>query len=235
MAGIFVTFVTGYRPVIRLLHRAATRGRIFSVPNWSTDSIAAISPQHPELSATGKTVIITGAICFPYPFPIIDITRKKSLAEAASTIGTWDILTLSAGFISAPSPATSTDTQEWHTKAFLPTANNAHVTILAVTTWLAAALTTMLPGLSAYMTSKLAQTKRIEFVSPENPSVFAATVHPSMVVTDMFNKSGGKEEALAMDKIWLLAHLSLKASAQVIQSGVQMTTYLFNDWPYSSV
>lgn len=58
----------------------------------------------------------------------------------------------------------------------------------------------MLPGLSAYMTSKLAQTKRIEFVSPENPSVFAATVHPSMVVTDMFNKSGGKEEALAMDK-----------------------------------
>lgn len=58
----------------------------------------------------------------------------------------------------------------------------------------------MVPGLSAYMASKLAQTKLIEYLAAENPSIFAATVHPGMVETRIFTRSGAKAESLPMDK-----------------------------------
>ena len=61
----------------------------------------------------------------------------------------------------------------------------------------------MVPGLSAYMASKLAQTKLIEYLAAENPNVFAASVHPGMVETDVFTKSGAKAESLPMDKSML--------------------------------
>lgn len=86
------------------------------------------------------------------------------------------------------------------TKAFLPTANPSHATVVALTTGTTALPAVALPGLSAYMASKLAQTKIIEFLAAENPNVFAATLHPGMVETDIFKKSGAKAEALPMDK-----------------------------------
>lgn len=58
----------------------------------------------------------------------------------------------------------------------------------------------MVPGLSAYMSSKLAQTKLIEFVAHEHPNLFAATVHPGMIETNIFTRSGAKAENLPMDK-----------------------------------
>jgi hypothetical protein len=50
----------------------------------------------------------------------------------------------------------------------------------------------------------LAQEKLIEFFALEQPNMFAATVHPGMVETAVFTKSGAKAEALPMDKGWLL-------------------------------
>ena len=55
------------------------------------------------------------------------------------------------------------------------------------------------PGLSAYLTSKLAMVKTLEFLAAENPSIFVASVHPGMVDTGIFRKSGAKPEMLPMD------------------------------------
>lgn len=55
-------------------------------------------------------------------------------------------------------------------------------------------------GTSAYTSSKLAQVKIVEFLAAENPDVFAASVHPGVVVTDLM-KTGmpqmGKEASEA--------------------------------------
>lgn len=55
------------------------------------------------------------------------------------------------------------------------------------------------PGLSAYLTSKMAMSKILEFLAVENPSLFVASVHPGMVDTEIFQKSGAKPEMLPMD------------------------------------
>jgi NAD(P)-dependent dehydrogenase (short-subunit alcohol dehydrogenase family) len=85
-------------------------------------------------------------------------------------------------------------------QTFLPTANPKHAAVLGLTTGTTALPTAMLPGLSAYISAKLALTKFIEFVAVENPHIFAATVHPGMVETAIFTKSGAKADALPMDK-----------------------------------
>lgn len=141
---------------------------------------------------------------------------------------------------------------------FLPTANPSHASIVALTTGTTALPAVALPGLSAYMASKLAQTKIIEFLAAENPNIFAVTLHPGMVETDIFTKSGAKAEALPMDKVQLPAHFTvwlaspeaaflngrtvwanwdveeLKKGTGAIQSG-QLLTSGINGWPYTSL
>lgn len=85
-------------------------------------------------------------------------------------------------------------------KAFLPTAISSGAAILGVTTGVISMPPAMLPGLSAYISSKSAQVKLLEFVAAENPNLFVATVHPGMIETAMFSKSGGQAAALPMDK-----------------------------------
>jgi short-subunit dehydrogenase len=73
--------------------------------------------------------------------------------------------------------------------------------VLGITSGLASALpTSMLPASSAYAASKLALCKVMENLAAENPDVFVATVHPGMVETAMFTKSGAKADSLPMDK-----------------------------------
>jgi len=57
----------------------------------------------------------------------------------------------------------------------------------------------MMAGLSAYQSSKVAQAKVLEFLAAENPNLFVANLHPGMIETDVFNKSGGKADQLPMD------------------------------------
>ena len=85
-------------------------------------------------------------------------------------------------------------------KTFLSTANKSHATIIGVTTGTSGLPPVMLPGLSAYISSKLAQVKMLEFLAAENPNLFVASMHPGMVETDIFTKSGAKAEHLPMDK-----------------------------------
>lgn len=68
------------------------------------------------------------------------------------------------------------------------------------------------------MASKLAETKIIEFLAAEQPNVFAATVHPGLIVSDIFKKSGAKAEAVPLDKrklthpnfVWLPIYVTNK-------------------------
>lgn len=148
----------------------------------------------------------------------VDVTQEDALQRAAAAIGTWDVLILAAGYVSAPSPMALASTDTWWQnfetnvkalflaiKVFMPAKNASHATVLAVTSGVTPLPSSMLAGLSAYVASKLAQTKLIEFLASEQPDVFAATVHPGMVETAIFTKSGGKAEALPMDKVQLPA------------------------------
>lgn len=97
-------------------------------------------------------------------------------------------------------PQTNTKGTFLAVHTFLPTANKAKATVLALTTGTSAMPAARLPGMSAYMTSKLAQIKFIEYLAAEQPNVFAATVHPGMVETEIFAKSGANADKLPMDK-----------------------------------
>lgn len=77
------------------------------------------------------------------------------------------------------------------TTAFLLTAKSSHAAMIGVTTGASSLPPAMLPGLSAYISSKLAQVKLLEFMAVENPNVFVASLRPGMVDTNMFQKSGG--------------------------------------------
>lgn len=56
------------------------------------------------------------------------------------------------------------------------------------------------PNNSAYMTSKLAEARFLEYVNAENPDMFIATLHPGIVDTAMFRKSGTDPANAPMDK-----------------------------------
>ncbi|PWY96632.1 putative NADP(+)-dependent dehydrogenase [Aspergillus sclerotioniger CBS 115572] len=272
-------------------------------PTWHNDTYPSISPSRPELTAAGKTIIITGAggsigratalsFCRAGASKIILVGRNESnlkatqdaltcdssvhalgvtdesgLAELAATIGPWDILILGAGYLSGPSSIASSVPEDWWLsfetnvkgaylpiKHLLPTANTTHATIIAIT----AATTfpaTMVPGLSAYLSSKLALHKVLEFVAAENQTVFAAALHPGMIETDVFKKSGGDKEKLPMDSVNLPADFTvwlaspeaaflngrqvwanwdveeLKAKGEEIKNGMELMAGVYG-WPF---
>lgn len=57
----------------------------------------------------------------------------------------------------------------------------------------------MLPGSSAYAGSKLGQIKVLEFLTADDSDVFVANLHPGMVDTDVFRKSGRRAEVMPMN------------------------------------
>ncbi|PSS10967.1 hypothetical protein M430DRAFT_61331 [Amorphotheca resinae ATCC 22711] len=191
----------------------------------------------------------------------VSITDEKALKGVAAAVGTWDVLVIGAAYVASPAPVAQSSVDDWWqtfetnvkgtmtaANVFLPTANPTHAALLGLTTGTVSLPTVMLPGLSAYISSKLAQVKLLEFLAAENPNVFVASVHPGMVETAVFTKSGAKAEALPMDKVQLPAHFilwlaspeaaflkgklvwanwdvdELKAKAEEISSSQQMTT-----------
>lgn len=84
-------------------------------------------------------------------------------------------------------------------KALLLAARLTGAAILGLTTGVIGMPPQMLPDLSAYISSKSALVKLLEFVAAENPGLYVANVHPGMVKTAMFRKSGGQADAMPMD------------------------------------
>lgn len=84
------------------------------------------------------------------------------------------------------------------THVFLPTANPTHAAVVALT---AAVVfpASKLNGLSAYISSKLALIKMMEFLAAENPTIFAAALHPGMIDTHILRSSGADPSTLPLD------------------------------------
>ncbi|KAI1818623.1 hypothetical protein GGS20DRAFT_196435 [Poronia punctata] len=81
--------------------------------------------------------------------------------------------------------------------------------MLAITAGSVIFPTKLLVGLSGYLVFKMALAKTIEFLAVENPDISFPTLHPGMVDTEIFRKSGATPEMLAMDTEKLPAGFSL--------------------------
>jgi len=83
-------------------------------------------------------------------------------------------------------------------QAFIPSANSA-AAIYAINTGCATISSSYSAGISAYVSSKSAQVRLVEYLALENPELFVCALHPGMVDTLMFRAAGGDAEQLSMD------------------------------------
>lgn len=152
---------------------------------------------------------------------IASVTDEQKMREIAEQVGQWDVLVLNAAHLSTPAAVTAASLQDWWTdfetnvksvaiaaQAFIPKAQPG-AAFFAVTAGAAVMPPMYTPGLSAYLTSKLAQTKVLEFLSVENPNLFFCSVHPGMIETGIFRSSKADPSTLPMDTG---ASLSLRSS-----------------------
>jgi NAD(P)-dependent dehydrogenase (short-subunit alcohol dehydrogenase family) len=139
------------------------------------------------------------------------VTDEQKVREIAEQVGKWDVLVLNAGRISDPAPVAAALLQDWWddyetnvksvviaAQAFIPRAQPG-AAFYTVTAGAAVMPPMYTPGLSAYLTSKLAQTKVLEFLSVENPELFFCSVHPGMIDTGIFRGSKADPSSLPMD------------------------------------
>ena len=134
------------------------------------------------------------------------------MKDVAAAVGNWHVLVLNAGYISPPSSVAQASMSEyWQNyetnvksliiavQAFLPVTNVTRPVVLANTAGTLCFPPPQVPGLSGYLCSKTAQIKTVEFLAAENPDKFFASVHPGLIETNIFSRSGAKAEALPMD------------------------------------
>ncbi|KAF7512746.1 hypothetical protein GJ744_000313 [Endocarpon pusillum] len=200
-----------------------------------------------------------------------DITDEAAMEKVAKAVCKWDVLILNAGYISSPSPVANARLDDYWmnyetnvksiiiaAKAFFPTANAKRAVVLGNTAGAIALPTKQVVGLSGYLTSKLAQIKTLEFLAAENPKMFACSVHPGMIETDIFLKSGARPDQLPMDTVQLPAHFmvwlstpnaqflngkfvwanwdveELQSQAKEIESSDKMSV-TFQGWPFANM
>ena len=141
-----------------------------------------------------------------------DVTGDNAMHQIAAKVGTWDTLIMNAAHLPKPEQIASAQISDYWAAyetnvksvvilatAFIPTANKARATILGSAAGAFSLPPATTPGLSAYLTSKLAMVKILEFLAVENPTIFIASVHPGMVDTEVFRKSGATPDMLPMD------------------------------------
>lgn len=152
------------------------------------------------------------------------VTDEVKLKEVAESVGDWDVLLLNAAHKLTPSPIVGASLQDWwqqyetNVKAviiacqtFIPKAKSG-AALYAITAGAYVMPPAYTPGLSGYLTSKVAQSKVLEFVAAENPNLFICTVHPGMIETDVFRSSGADPQQLPMDN-GKFGYVSVFASA----------------------
>ncbi|PSN65037.1 short chain dehydrogenase [Corynespora cassiicola Philippines] len=198
-----------------------------------------------------------------------DVADEAAMKRIADAVGMWDVLIMNAGYLPDPSPAAKARLDDYWAsyeinvksliigaKVFFPTANPARAAALATVAGALVLPTKAVLGLSGYLVAKLAAVKTMEFLAAENSNIFCAAVHPGMVDTDIFRKSGATPDMMPMDDVglpagfmvWLTlpeAHFlngrlvwanwdveELKNQAQEISSGSTMTAGI-EGWPFS--
>ncbi|CAI6331435.1 unnamed protein product [Periconia digitata] len=152
------------------------------------------------------------------------VTDRNAMRKIADEVGAWHVLVLGAASIPPPGPLGSDNLDKyWEayevnvksviqiTQLFLPTAapppsdSNPGAIIYAMGAGGFAFGAKITATLSAYLVSKIAQTKLIEYIAAENPGVAAITVHPGMVDTAVFRGAGADPAKLPMDTANLAA------------------------------
>ncbi|RYP63001.1 hypothetical protein DL771_009486 [Monosporascus sp. 5C6A] len=162
-----------------------------------------------------------------------DVTEEIAVKKLADSIISWNVLVHCAGYIHTPMHVAQADIQDY---------------------WTSYELTRRVVG---YLASKLAVSKTVEFLAHENPDIFFASIHPGVVDTDVFRKSGATPDMMSMDTPQLAAGFSLwvskpearflngktlwsnwdidelKGMQEEISSGTKLT-YGLNGWPFSA-
>lgn len=139
------------------------------------------------------------------------VTDEIRLKEIAELVGDWDVLLLNAAHRLTPGPIVTASLQDWWqhyetnvksiviaSQTFIPKAK-AGAALYAITAGAYVMPPAFTPGLSSYLSSKVAQSKVLEFVAAENPNLFVCAVHPGMIETDVFRSSGADPQQLPMD------------------------------------
>ena len=141
-----------------------------------------------------------------------DVTDEAGMKNVAAAVGNWHVLVLNAGYISTSSTIAQASLSEyWQNyetnvksliiavQSFFPTTSASRPVVLANTAGTLCFPPAHVPGLSGYLCSKTAQVKTVEFLAAENPDKFFASVHPGLIETNIFYRSGAKAEGLPMD------------------------------------
>ncbi|KAI1357616.1 hypothetical protein F5Y08DRAFT_323887 [Xylaria arbuscula] len=182
--------------------------------------VALLGRTEASLEETASKIKEIGR-CSPM-IQVADVTDENELQKAAASIGKWHVLVLCSGWCPAPSSLISSEIDDWWkgyevnvkgtfltAKTFLPTAYHSNAAFLAVVSDISVMPATHLPGLSSYISSNLSQAKIFEFLAAEHPDIFVATMHPGMIDTDNFRRTGATAENLPMDNVRLPAHFLL--------------------------
>lgn len=136
-------------------------------------------------------------------YAVADITDKATLNDAfsrfGSSLGRIDVLVSNAAYLPDIVPVTDSDDEDWWSgfeinvkrtynvfHSFLP-----HAAPNAVFLRLNARLATTspIPGLSSYISSKIAVARLLECMQVEHPEIRIVSVHPGVVETAMTDKT----------------------------------------------
>lgn len=171
------------------------------------------------LGRTEKTLLETKeSISKEYPDTqiltfIADIVNKSAIVKAfttiKSTVGAVHVLVANAAYLPDIKPFTESDPDEWYNgfevnvkgnlnliTAFIPVAAKG-AAILNVSTGITHL--SVLPGYSAYHTSKLAAAKFFDYVHHEHPEFFVLNFHPGVIKTAMDVKTLASGTVLPYD------------------------------------
>ncbi|KAH6638559.1 hypothetical protein BKA67DRAFT_596360 [Truncatella angustata] len=188
---------------------------------WHNDTYPSISPSRPELSAAGKTVVITGAgsgigreTAIAYATAgaasivllgrhvskkvfSVDVTEKDALQRVASAIGSWDVLILAAGHVSDPSPIASASTDSW----WQDFETNVKATFLGIMVFL--------PTKNESNATVLALTSGAVALPSSlqtGLSAYASSKLAQIKLIDFLASDGANANALPIDQVQLPAH-----------------------------
>jgi NADP-dependent 3-hydroxy acid dehydrogenase YdfG len=161
--------------------------------------IAILGRRQMKLSETAQT-IQTAVPSTKILTLSTDVTDTASVNTAFGEIlrafGRIDVLVNNAGAISAFTPVATSDLADWWTayktnvkgslivaQAFLRTASKKSF-LLNITTGLVH-MPVMIPGMSSYVSSKLAAAKLFDYIASENPHVHVVHLQPGAIKTDL--------------------------------------------------
>ncbi|KAL7790687.1 hypothetical protein V8C43DRAFT_322674 [Trichoderma afarasin] len=171
--------------------RLALIGRRLQVLQDNKTRIAAINPQTEVLLIQGD--IVNGD------------QVQQAFETVKSTFGEPHILVNNAAYFDGPVSALKDDVDTWYQAFEINVKGSLHVIrsylsvaaaspkILNVSSGQAHLDAKFFPGMSAYLSSKMAQLRMVDAIQAERPDVFIINCHPGRVMSEMSAKVGRKK------------------------------------------